>query len=95
MNYRVKWEIDIEADGPNEAEGIFECEEKFGVTLTISTGRVIPTRWVGEQHVNEDLGFIPSLKDWLQHIVVQPWMQKVGMRSSELIDLNAVKGGAA
>lgn len=32
----------------------------FGPTITLSTGRIIPTRWVGEQHVREDLGFIPS-----------------------------------
>ena len=38
----------------------------FGPTLTLSTGRVIPTRWVGEQHVKEDLGFIPSFSDWVK-----------------------------
>jgi hypothetical protein len=32
----------------------------------LSTGRVIPTRWVGEQHVQQDLGFIPSLADWMR-----------------------------
>ena len=36
--------------------------------LTNSAGRVIPTRYVGEQHVKEDLGWIPSLKDWLEHV---------------------------
>ena len=36
------------------------AETFFGPTLTLSTGRIIPTRWVGEQHVKEDLGFIPS-----------------------------------
>ena len=25
------------------------------------TGRVVPARWIGEQHVREDLGLIPSL----------------------------------
>jgi hypothetical protein len=35
-------------------------ETVFGPTLTLSSGKVIPTRWVGEQHVKEDLGFIPS-----------------------------------
>ena len=68
----------------HHSEGIYECERQFGVTIMTSTGRVVPTRWVGEQHVEEDLGFIPSLKDWLQHIDVQPWMRRVGMKSSEL-----------
>lgn len=34
----------------------------FGSTITLSTGRIIPVRWIGEQHVREDLGFIPSLR---------------------------------
>ena len=41
------------------AEGIFMAEGIFGSMITLSTGRVIPTRWIGEQHVREDLGFIP------------------------------------
>lgn len=28
------------------AEGIFMAETIFGPTLTLSTGRIIPTRWV-------------------------------------------------
>lgn len=40
----------------HHAEGIFMAETIFGPTITLSTGRVIPTRWVGEQHVREDLG---------------------------------------
>ncbi len=40
----------------------------FGPTITLSTGRIIPTRWVGEQHVGEDLGFIPSFTDWVKAI---------------------------
>jgi hypothetical protein len=31
------------------------AETIFGTTTTISTGRVIPVRWIGEQHVREDL----------------------------------------
>ena len=40
----------------HHAEGIFLLETIYGPTLTLSTGRVIPTRWVGEQHVQQDLG---------------------------------------
>ena len=58
----------------HHAEGIFMLESIFGTTLTLSTGRVIPTRWVGEQHVKEDLGFIPSMQDWFKHIQPQVWM---------------------
>ena len=58
----------------HHAEGIFMLETIFGPTLTLSTGRVIPTRWVGEQHVKEDLGRIPSFADWVKAIRPLPWM---------------------
>lgn len=38
------------------AEGIFLCERLFGVTPTNADGRAVPTRFVGEQHVRDDLG---------------------------------------
>jgi hypothetical protein len=44
----------------HHAEGIFMLERFFGPAVTISTGRVVPVRLIGEQHVREDLGFIPS-----------------------------------
>ena len=52
----------------HHAEGIFMLETLYGQTLTLSTGRVIPTRWVGEQHVQQNLGFIPSFADWMRAI---------------------------
>jgi hypothetical protein len=56
------------------AQGIWQSEAIFGQTITLSTGRIIPTRWVGEQHVREDLGFIPSFADWVKAIRPEPWM---------------------
>src|SRR5258705_6101540 len=58
----------------HHAEGIFMLETIFGVTLTLSSGKVIPTRCVGEQHVREDLGRIPSFSDWVRAIRPEPWM---------------------
>jgi hypothetical protein len=62
----------------HHAEGIWALEALFGTTLTLSTGKVIPTRWVGEQHVKEDLGFIPSFVDWMRAIRPLPWMGRTG-----------------
>jgi hypothetical protein len=62
----------------HHAEGIFMLETVFGPTLTLSTGKVIPTRWVGEQHCKEDLGFIPSFADWMRAIRPLPWMGRAG-----------------
>jgi hypothetical protein len=50
------------------------AEAIFGPTITLSSGRVIPTRWIGEQHVREDLGFIPSFADWAKAIRPKRWM---------------------
>jgi hypothetical protein len=58
----------------HHAEGIFMLERFFGVTMTLSTGRVVPVRLIGEQHVKEDLGFIPGFADWVKCIRPEPWM---------------------
>jgi hypothetical protein len=58
----------------HHAEGVYMAETIFGRTLLLSTGRVIPVRWIGEQHVREDLGYIPSFADWVRAIRPEPWM---------------------
>jgi len=68
----------------HHAEGIFMAETIFGPTITLSTGRVIPTRWVGEQHVREDLSRIPSFADWARAIRPEPWMGRVLQIESEV-----------
>ena len=50
----------------------------FGPTISLSTVRVIPTGWVGEQHVQQDLGFIPSFADRMRAIRPLPWMGRAG-----------------
>ena len=60
----------------HHAEGIFMLETLFGATITNSDGKVVPVRLVGEQHVIEDLGFIPSFADWGRLIQPQTWMLK-------------------
>lgn len=58
----------------HHSEGIFAAEKEFGVTLTNSDGKEIPVRFIGEQHVKEDLGRIPPLADWLGCIKPEKWM---------------------
>ena len=58
----------------HHAEGIFMAEAIFGPTITLSTGRIVPTRWIGEQHVIEDLGRIPSFADWARAVRPEAWM---------------------
>ena len=58
----------------HHSEGIFMAERIFGKTITNSSGRVVPVRYIGEQHVEEDLGRIPTVADWLQNIRTSSWM---------------------
>jgi hypothetical protein len=59
----------------HHAFGIFEAERIFGMTLVNSAGKVVPIRFIGEQHVREDCGgTIPSVQDWLRAIPAKPWM---------------------
>ena len=58
----------------HHTEGIFMAERIFGVTIVNSAGRIVPVRYIGEQHVKEDLGRIPTVADWLSNIKVEGWM---------------------
>jgi Domain of unknown function (DUF6915) len=71
----------------HHAEGIFMAERIFGSTMALSTGRVVPVRWIGEQHVLEDLGFIPSFADWVRAVRPEPWMGR-----SQQLDQNGDSG---
>ena len=68
----------------HHAHGVWQSEAIFGQTITLSTGRIIPTRWVGEQHVREDLGFIPSFADWVKAIRPEPWMGRAAKIETEV-----------
>ena len=75
----------------HHSEGIFLCEAIFGKTLVNSEGKQIPTRFVGEQHVKDDLGWIPTVKDWLQHLQPQPWMTRTPFRPQRQVEPDPVE----
>jgi hypothetical protein len=58
----------------HHSQGIYDAAQLFGATILISTGARGPTRLIGEQHVMEDLGFVPSLQDWMDLLFVKRWM---------------------
>lgn len=62
--------------------GIFLAEQQFGVTITNSLGKEVPTRLIGEQHVMEDLGRIPTLEQCLGGMEIKEWMGKKSLRLS-------------
>lgn len=60
----------------HHSEGIFLCEAVFGIAIVNADGKRVAVRQIAEQHVLDDLGWIPSVKDWLQHVEIQPWMAR-------------------
>ncbi len=76
----------------HSAWGIFLLEQVFGKTMTNSEGKVVSIRDIGEDHVLEDLGSIPSASDYLKHMDIAPWMSgterglKTKRRTIPLVD---------
>ena len=65
--------------------GITICEQVFGPMWTVkSTGKKIPTRWIGEQHLMEDFGFVPTPADWMKTIKPGAWMLRGAKSAKEL-----------
>ncbi|QJD50870.1 hypothetical protein KNV00_gp149 [Streptomyces phage Bmoc] len=63
----------------HHTEGCWEAERVFGLTITVKKRRSgvevrVPVREIAEQHVFEDLGYIPSLADWLKNMQLKEWM---------------------
>ena len=46
-------------------------ESVFGVTIRNADGKDGPVRLIGEQHVREDLGRIPSVAHWARLIRIE------------------------
>ena len=72
--------------------GVFECERVFGVTLENSDGRTIPVRWIAEQHVIEDVGFLPSPSQWLSAIAAEQSTDSKEPSGRRLCDVSSRSG---
>lgn len=57
--------------------GIFWCEEAFGLCMTNSDGKIVPVRLIAEQHVMEDMGFLPTPEWWLNRMTLTVDMNRV------------------
>ena len=75
----------------HHTEGIFMAETIFGHTITNSDGRIVPVRAIGEQHVKEDLGWIPGPQDWFKGIVAQKWMHSGAEKLSRTLEHDCVE----
>lgn len=54
--------------------GIYLCERVFGHTIKNSDGKEVPVRILAEEHVIDDLGFIPTVEHWLSELPIREWM---------------------
>lgn len=60
----------------HHTQGIADAVALFGDTITISTGRKVPTSLLAEQHIVEDLGFVPTLDDYLELLHCPRWASR-------------------
>lgn len=58
----------------HSAWGIYLVEKVFGSYFKNSDGKDISTRDIAEEHVIQDLGFIPTMDDWLKKMPKEEWM---------------------
>lgn len=67
----------------HHSAGIQWAIEKFGHVIVNSNGKSIPTKILAEIHVEEDIGFVPTPKDWLNLLAKTPekWMLRVAVKS--------------
>ena len=69
--------------------GCFLCEQLFGVYITNSDGKMVSVRDIAEEHILEDLGFIPTVEKWLGTMPIEGWMSgtvKKNRKEFSLVD---------
>lgn len=76
----------------HNAFGIFVIEKIFGTNITNSDGQKVSVRDIAEDHVMEDLGFIPTLEHWFKNMTQQDWMfgARRGAIKNKTIKMNNV-----
>jgi len=58
----------------HSAWGCYVVSQVFGNLLTNSDGKTVSVRDIAEEHIIQDLGFIPTMDDWLKEMPIQGWM---------------------
>ncbi len=66
--------------------GIYLAAEIFGDYFENSEGKTVSTRDIGEQHVIDDLGHIPTIEKCFQSMSIQPWMCGRVPKNFKIID---------
>lgn len=78
----------------HHTEGTFLCERIFGHVIINSAGKEVPVRLVAELHIIQDLGWLPSPKDYIDGMVLKQWMGGHITRTEPIENLLGVKNNA-
>lgn len=60
----------------HHTQGIADAVERFGPTITNSRGRQVPTSLLAEQHIVEDLGFVPTFEHYMELLQCPRWASR-------------------
>ncbi|MBB5508112.1 DUF6915 family protein [Paraburkholderia atlantica] len=71
----------------HSAWGIYLVGQVFGELMTNSDGKLVAVRDIAEEHVLQDLGFIPTMQDWLEKMPIEGWMSGTRKRR-QVFDFN-------
>lgn len=73
--------------------GIYLCEKIYGHNIKLSNGEVAQVRDVAEDHIISDLGFIPTVQDYLDLMKLEKWMGGRQVKGSKkTFKFNLLKG---
>ena len=64
-----------------------ETNSKIGktyLTNEFQSGKKVIVKSIAEQHILEDIGFIPSLKDWFKEMRPNLWMESTKLRTKKM-----------
>ena len=61
-------------------------EDVFGVTIKNSDGKEVVVRDVAEQHILEDIGYIPSFSEYCEAMEIKPFMSGMKKVKFKLVD---------
>ena len=60
----------------HHTQGIQDAIEVFGSTITNSQGRHVSVGLLAQQHIREDLGFIPTLDQYIELLHCPRWASR-------------------
>lgn len=66
--------------------GIYVTERVFGTYITNSDGKIVQVRDIAEEHVIDDLGYIPTVSDYLDLMPLAKWMGGKHRKQIKVVD---------